>query len=308
MKRIIYLLFVIFFAITNYISAQSEEIILFDFEEEPNIIFHDTISNIWQIGKPNKTIFNQSKSGENVIVTDTIEPYPTNSKSSFSFTLKKSEFQWYCTIYLSFNHYFEIDTIGDSAYVDFSFDGGVTWFLGADNDLNLPHSQHMRYYESSSMTQEVFDPIISGSSGGWAFEEYFWTFYVAVKKGFQEPIIPDSIIFRFNFVSDSIQSNHEGWMIDDIKVEGWKCSKVIEMDSGTFDLYPNPANSTLTVKYLKNIKSVSIIDVYGNVLIVEQNINKRDAIIELGNLKTGIYLVTLEDYSGSVITSKLIKY
>jgi hypothetical protein len=40
-------------------------------------------SNIWQIGKPQKSFFNKAFSLPNVMVTDTITSYPINNLSTF---------------------------------------------------------------------------------------------------------------------------------------------------------------------------------------------------------------------------------
>jgi hypothetical protein len=48
-------------------------------------IYIDTISNqdnIWQVGQPNKIIFNTAYSEPNAIITDTSNHYPTNDTSS----------------------------------------------------------------------------------------------------------------------------------------------------------------------------------------------------------------------------------
>ena len=42
-------------------------------------IIIDTVNfrqNIWQVGKPNKSVFTSAMSAPNVIVTDTLNPYP----------------------------------------------------------------------------------------------------------------------------------------------------------------------------------------------------------------------------------------
>src|SRR5438045_3733211 len=42
-------------------------------------------NNIWQVGKPQKTLFSSASTTPNVIVTDTINYYPNNNVSTFTF-------------------------------------------------------------------------------------------------------------------------------------------------------------------------------------------------------------------------------
>ena len=59
--------------------------------ESPNDTFNDKFiidtvnypNNVWQIGKPQKTVFDSAYSYPNAIVTDTLNPYPVNDTSVF---------------------------------------------------------------------------------------------------------------------------------------------------------------------------------------------------------------------------------
>ena len=42
-------------------------------------------NNIWQVGKPQKTLFSSASTTPNVIITDTINYYPNNNVSTFTF-------------------------------------------------------------------------------------------------------------------------------------------------------------------------------------------------------------------------------
>jgi hypothetical protein len=66
----------------------------------------DTVSNpnnIWQIGKPQKIIFINAHSAPNVLVTDTINSYPTNDTSIFYITniAMGGGFEWPHTVVLA---------------------------------------------------------------------------------------------------------------------------------------------------------------------------------------------------------------
>jgi hypothetical protein len=77
----------------------------------------DTISNpnnIWQIGVPNKPLFNTAYSVPNVIVTDTINTVPANDTSTFYlFHLRDNQELWHT---FGINFWYQMD--GDSKRAD----------------------------------------------------------------------------------------------------------------------------------------------------------------------------------------------
>ena len=50
--------------------------------------------NIWQIGKPHKTIFDSAYSRPDAIVTDTIHDYPANNLSTFAIKIFDPHLDW----------------------------------------------------------------------------------------------------------------------------------------------------------------------------------------------------------------------
>jgi len=89
MKNIL-LTFTISLAVaSNILAQQSYENINFDNTNNIKSVFIDSVNfrhNVWQIGKPQKSIFKSAYSIPNAIVTDTINPYPINDTSSFIIT------------------------------------------------------------------------------------------------------------------------------------------------------------------------------------------------------------------------------
>lgn len=84
---------------------------------------------------------------------------------------------------------------------------------------------------------------------------------------------------------------------------------LLKLDNPTvanFALYPNPAQNTVNISTVGQIKSVSIADVNGRT-VRNQSIGTQDeAQIDVSNLTSGIYFMTVEGENGSV-TKKVIK-
>ena len=71
-------------------------------------------------------------------------------------------------------------------------------------------------------------------------------------------------------------------------------------------LYPNPANSNLNIHSKDNILNIDILDVNGRIIFNQNNLNSNTSNIDVSNLKSGIYMVIVENESG-VQKTKFIK-
>ncbi len=290
------------------VFSQISDIVFFDFESEESIILVGDSTNTWQIGKPDKNLFVDSRSGLNAIITDTTNSYPVNDTSSFYFTIYKPEYDMYCALWFSFWHKFETDSTKDYGFVDFSFDGGDSWHQGANWNLYFEEVLFWREYVDLNIGRYE-DPIITGDSHGWVRDEYTLRWAYGVKKGTAEPIYPDSILFRFNFISDSIQTNKDGWMIDDIRVEKLVCGGIQGSESLHIKIFPNPTPSELYISSTSQlIESLKIFDLAGNCIISIPYINSTTFSLNLDGTHAGMYILHLTDGNNKTEIMKILKY
>ncbi len=308
MKTKLALFSFIYFLTWPLAFSQFYDIVSIDFEKNVTLEFSDSAQNIWQIGSPEKEVFLQSRSGNKAIVTDTINSYPANNRSSFSFTIYKQDYYWYNQLHLEFYHYFEMDTISDSAYVDFSYDGGLNWFIGPEFDLNFEGINHQRYNVETGYGVSDPAPIINGNSDGWARENYYWFWYSSVKKSNEEPIYPDSIMVRFNFVSDSLETNKDGWMIDDIHVGVFAASNREDFLSKEIDIYPNPACSVLKIGHSTPLNQIRIIDIEGKTVLEKFQLVDQSSELDIRSLNPGIYVVVVKLLNDETRYARFVKY
>lgn len=256
-----------------------------NFEENSNYcldqLFIDTINypnNKWQIGKPQKPTLNHAYESKNAIVTDTLNPYPTNDTSVFivSNSAIGGGFVWPLVAALHGYYWVESDSLNDFGTIEFSPDNGNTWIdLIADTVFDL-------YWYSDK-------PTLTGNSGGW--------------KGFDVDLTPiafafdidyqDTLQFRFSFFTDSIHDSLGGLMFDNFYFEDWV--EGIE-ESELYDkikLYPNPANNSLVINTL--INDYRIIDVFGNLVLSGSGLNSNSYKINTSTLRNGTYLLSISD-------------
>ncbi|CAN5592239.1 hypothetical protein BH11BAC1_BH11BAC1_14440 [soil metagenome] len=243
-----------------------------------NYFFFDTIqgNNIWQIGTPYKTIFNAAYSAPLALVTDTLNSYPDSNTSSFSFTIFTDDY----TI-ISFWHQINSDSLIDGGVVEYSTDGGTSY----NNILNSSFFLSNFYSTTSTISSNSSKAGFTGTSG--------WV------QSFIHGYALNYVKFKFTFTSDNINTNKDGWMIDDLFVN---CSGTGINEIGRnspFHIYPNPTSNYISISSNNTAKifSVTIKNIIG------QNILTTDkTTVDLSHLDTGIYFVYLKTDIGNFET------
>ncbi len=255
-----------------------------DFEHPAvfNRIYFDSVNNpnnIWQIGIPGKTLFNDAHSPVHVIITDPVNPYPLNDTSSFIITHER----WFGpTAWFNIEFYYKMDsdTLTDFGQIELSIDNGLIWY-------NL-------LTQDSLLGVDWFDPkpVLTGSI-------LTWTHVYASLSDLANSIgYSDTVLFKFTFISDSIQTNKEGWMIDDFNF-----SDIVEgLDETYFhnpiSIYPNPTSSFIKIdkrNYGDNETAI-ITDLSGRVLMRLKRYKGDE--IDVKSFIPGVYFVKYIDAEG----------
>jgi len=71
-------------------------------------------------------------------------------------------------------------------------------------------------------------------------------------------------------------------------------------------LYPNPAQDFLHIKFNKNVR-INTIEIHDYLGRKVYNSNKKNHVITIENLKSGLYILSIKTDSGNLITEKFIK-
>ena len=246
-----------------------------DFESEVPWTYFlsiDTVSNpdnIWQVGHPQKATINQAYSEPNVIITDTLSPYPINDTSSF---IIKHADQWgfslYHTAELACWYYVDTDSLHDLGLIEFSPDNDTTWIDITDTT----YDPYIYWYEPK--------PILTGHSNGWKY------LHCSLAKLGQYFTIDfgDTILLRFTFISDSIPDTLGGLAFDSFAfcdgAEGIEEKESTRISSKAF---PNPTGDKVIIKF-ENLEFSPF------ELVIYDSSAKR--VLEQGDVRTG--LVTID--------------
>ncbi len=214
------------------------------------LVKYDTAAgNIWQVGEPGKVIFDTAATFRNVLVTDTVNYYPVNNTSIFSFDIGPT---WPANgiLGIQWKQKLDMDKKRDGGKVEFSVDYGVTW----QNAFNNPYVYNYFGFDPSSQdTLVTGDYALSGTDSTW---KDIWLCYSLSWIA----TVVDSVKVRFTFVSDSIDNQKEGWMIDNLHAHLTITHPVKEEKKETYiNVYPNPAKDKINIE-LQHVNGFHIIE------------------------------------------------
>ena len=240
-----------------------------DYLDFPNLIKIDTVTgnNQWQIGHPQKAIFDSAFSYPIAILTDTIHPCLPSDTSVFTMHVPLLGMG---LCYFSFHYRLDIDS-GDIALLEWSGDTGLHWsnvFTDSSHSFYFPNG----IPDWTISTAEWDSVNINCSVSGWT----------------------DSFLFKFTFISDSDSSARDGWMIDNFSF-GYYAEGVQQLKNKQFlNIYPNPGITTISISASYRIHAIAISNLIGQTVYNQQN-NSSQAQIDVSALPAGIYLIRINE-------------
>lgn len=299
MKKLIsFFLFIL--SLNNSSYSQSPYFnIDFDTYYPVEIFSFDTTSNgtnKWNWGVPNKNVLDTAHSGSGVLITYINNTYPTNDTSSFTVTYICSDgFFYRHTAMISCWYNVNSDTLTDHGYIELSIDNGQTWMnLFADSISNW-----ITFWEGEK-------PVFSGNSNGWKqfnmnLAQLGWLFDID---------FGDTILYRFTFVSDSVETFKDGLMFDDMSLYDY--AEGINSTANNFKstIHPNPLDNNSIIEFENNNREPHQLVIYNSQghKIMQSGINDDKQFELKGNsLPPGVYLYQIMNlYSLKSSTGKIL--
>lgn len=164
-------------------------------------------NNVWQVGPSYKPNF-IAVTAPNAMMTDTINSYPINNRSSFSFSVPPDPFGW-SILAIVWNQRLDLERGKDVGLVEFSVDSGATWA----NAFTSPYT-----YNFYGFNQSNRDTSASGEIGFGGTDNSIYTIWLCFDNNYLITLTGE-IQFRFTLVSDSVDTQQYGWLIDDLNAQ-----------------------------------------------------------------------------------------
>ncbi|MFD1550618.1 T9SS type A sorting domain-containing protein [Putridiphycobacter roseus] len=241
--------------------------------------------NIWQIGQPQKSVFNAAFTLPNALVTDTVLTYPVLNTSIFQYGVQA--FYNFGITAIQWTQKLDIDS-GDIALIEYSIDTGHTWVSVFDN----PYTYNFYGYESINVdTLQNGDIGFSGTDTNW---RDIWLCF-----DFSWMSMQDSIILRHVFKSDSIASQNDGWMIDNMLQHQTFFHTIGETPQETYlEVFPNPTSNRVNISVKKTntfhiIEELTVLDAAGRVLEKHVEVPTK-FFVDLADYPAGIYYIKVK--------------
>lgn len=233
MKPLILPLLVIapFFSLLTYAQQITPSCDVVSFDDSSIYCVSINQGSRWQIGSPQKPVFTSAFSAPNVISTDTIQSYSPSDTSSFTISYVLAFIP--LISFMSGNYMVNSDSLQDYCKMELSPDNGVTW-IDLVNDTT---------YANQILWQNS-KPVFTGNSNGWTsfsvdISQLFFTFNLS--QG-------DTVLWRCTFYSDSIQTNKDGIMFDNLSIYSWVNGiNEWEFTRVTSRIFPSPSCEQITI-------------------------------------------------------------
>jgi hypothetical protein len=302
MKNILFVCFLAFISLTQ-VTAQTGLKQYFDgADTSPSkalFIIRDTAAgNIWQIGKPQKTLFKSASTLPNAIVTDTLNAYPANDTSRFTIKFKDSLFGGSPIIAVRWKQKLDMLPQHSGGVLEFSKNGGA-W----QNAFNNPNVYN--FYGYLQGNKDTLPGGIYAFSG----RDTIWRDIWFCVRG----TISDSFSVRYSFMSDTSMPGRDGWIIDNMLVQRTFFHTITTAESGRDSkVYPTITNGVIFLEAEHRsqphfIKSVRILDMAGRT-VREYTDEQPRYMIDLSEHPPGQYLVKVNTNLGSETFPVTVRY
>ncbi len=294
MKKTILLGLLISFYLASAAQADND----FDgFSHGIDFRFDQDSIGLWQVGQPDKTVFDSAASYPNALVTDTLNTYPPNADAAVTF--KTSAYVlWESIFAIRWLQKLDIDSFYDGGIVEFSTDDTNYYNVYDTSVVYAFYGFDSTHFMELNNGEWGF----SGTDTTWreiwlCFQDLAW---------FPDSLNHDSVSIRFRFVSDSIDHGRDGWMMDNFRGEITWVHTIRNLSQKTkYLLSPNPSTGRFTLS-LNDLRATSSIE---NIQVVNtglQILKTLDAFtvpmsLDFGDLAPGIYYLKISSKEGEEV-------
>ena len=279
-----------------------------------SLVFLDSTNinqNIWTIGIPKYKYLLTDSGNCNFSAIYTDSAY-YRSKNTSSFYVKYiNHIPWY-GIYFFIRFKMDCDSMKDFGEIYVKSTNGQ-WMNMIKEYRNIGKykmykNSSILYFDSDTCTytDNYYNPFTGLlNDKNELYETYDLVYYMSTWHNYW----PQTVIFRFDFFSDSLIDQREGWLIDYISIDSYLDLEIDSNSSDTYNVYPNPFKDFLNLKLSDSEKNNELVfNLYSiNGILLQSVVLKGDTKIDLNYLSAGVYYYTLIENNLVIKSDKIIK-
>jgi len=242
-------------------------------------VFIDTTgNNAWQVGRPQKSVFDSAATFPNALVTDTTNTYPVNMNSAVE--LRMVTQKPVLELRLHWQQKFDFDSLSDGGMIEISTDSGASW----ENVLTMPSIGVPDAFDTVNLRKLSLNGNVGLTGTDTVWREVFLRFFLPPTQ---------DIRIRFTAISDSIDNGRDGWMIDSFVAEYMYYISVNETETGKqLKVYPTVTKGLIAIESAEepdnNEYRITVLDIQGKAMkSFWERSNKTT--INIGDLPGGSY-------------------
>lgn len=258
-------------------------------------------TNIWQVGPPQKTIFDSAYSGNQVLITDTSNSIPDSNESYFEFTFDHHNF--WGILAIQWVQKLDLDSSKEVGRIEYSLDTGNTWI----NVFGDPMVYNFYGYQSSNQGSQH----LSGNQGFTGTDTNWRDIWLCYDGSYFQS--QDTVTFRFSIETDTIEHNSEGWMIDNMSIhETWFHTLIENSQEFAFKAFPTTTSGPIKVVCLKTedppiIENVELYSLEGK-LVAQFKPDSENFDLDLSPYFSGHYKLKIRTNQGFDLCDIIIEH
>ena len=219
-------------------------------------------TNVWQIGRPQKLIFDSAATLPHALITDTINNVPVNNVSRFYLGLRSSWWNNFGVLAIRWKQKLDMSAKTDGGIIEYSVDSGQTW----KNIFYNPEVHNLYGFDTLNR-----DTILATGEYAFSGTDTVWRdVWLCFKMNFLS--VYDSVTIRYTLKTGAIDNNREGWMIDNMMAHStWVHTVKKKENPDELLVYPTITNGIINIDaateaVMGDIKDVILLNAEGKVL------------------------------------------
>ena len=219
-------------------------------------------------------------------MTDSLNTYPTDQSTWFEVSIDETSLWYWPFIQIDWNYKIDTEAGVDGGIIEASYDDGQTW----KNVFSDPE------FEPFVVGDFETDTLFNGQIGLTGVADWQWMAVCWGTFNGDLPLNPESIKVRITFVSDSIDTQQDGLMLDDIQVITQVIGSTSNQTIKPISVFPNPTTDLLFFDLEELNEEAITIQVYDNMgqLVQTKALNpfmEERPYISVKDLRVGNYSV-----------------